>query len=111
MPVLASFTFVCPKDNDPRLGLNGAVAEVLNGERAAAGWTFDKLAERSGIPKRTLMRLVSPTSAERRAINLDRLEQLATAFGLTPAEVLTAAAERLARADTDDCAESDRSEG
>lgn len=79
---------------DPSEGLNAALAATLNGERVAAGMTFDELAAASGIPKRTLLRKVSTTE---RHLNVEDVAQLAAAVGLTVVEVLARAEDRLER--------------
>lgn len=81
--------------NDPSDGLNAALAATLNGERVAAGLTFDELARTSGIPKRTLLRKLSTTE---RHLNVDDVARLATALGLRVVEVLARAEDRLERA-------------
>lgn len=80
---------------DPSEGLNAALAATVNGERVAAGMTFDQLAAASGIPKRTLLRKVSTTE---RHLNVEDVAALAAALGLTVVEVLARAEDRLERA-------------
>jgi transcriptional regulator with XRE-family HTH domain len=82
------------RQSDPAQGLNAAVAAVLNGERVAAGMTFDELATVSGVSKQQLMRLLSTT---KRHIDVEVLELLAASFGTTSARVVASAQERLAR--------------
>jgi transcriptional regulator with XRE-family HTH domain len=79
---------------DAHGGLNAAVAATLNGERVAAGLTFDQLATRVGVSKRQLMRLLS--SAER-DIDVNVLAALAVAFGMKSSDVMTLAEERMRR--------------
>lgn len=79
---------------DPSDGLNAALAATLNGERVAAGMTFDELAAASGIPKRTLLRKVSTTE---RHLNVEDVAALAAAVGLSVVEVLARAEDRLER--------------
>lgn len=74
----------------PRDGINAAVAATLNGERVAAGLTFDELAARTGISKRTLMRLLSTVE---RDIDVNVLAAIADVFGLTPAQTIARAEE------------------
>lgn len=89
-----------PKDRSG--GLNGAVAAVLNGERAAAGITFDQLGKDVGLSKRTVLRLLSTTE---RDIDVEVLAAMAERFGMTPVEVIEAAQKRMERtARTDDLA-------
>lgn len=80
--------------HDPSQGLNAALAATLNGERVAAGLTFDELATVTGIPKRTLLRKVSTTE---RHLNIDDVARIAGAVGLTVVEALARAEGRLER--------------
>ena len=82
------------RPRDPNEGLNAALAATLNGERVAAGMTFDELAAASGIPKRTLLRKVSTTE---RHLNIEDVSAIAAAVGLTVVEVLARAEDRLQR--------------
>lgn len=82
------------RQHDPALGLNAAVAAVLEGERAAAGWTLHELADASGVSYRTLQRLLS----RERHIDVAILSDLAHAFRVEPDAILAAAAERMSRA-------------
>jgi transcriptional regulator with XRE-family HTH domain len=77
----------------PAEGLNAALAATLRAERGATSMTVDQLAAKSGIPKRTLLRLLQ---AERH-INTDHLYALAVAFELEPADLIQMAQRRLAR--------------
>lgn len=77
--------------------LNDAVAATLRAERAVAGLTTLALAERSGVPERTLMRIL----AAERDISVAQVEKLADALGVTPIYVVTEAERRLERARTD----------
>lgn len=81
-------------ETGPEAGLNAAMAATLNGERVANGMTFDALAEATGIPKRTLLRKVSTVE---RHLNIEDVRRIAQAFGLTVAEVMVRAEDRLAR--------------
>lgn len=74
------------------MGLNGAVVEVLRGERAARRLTLEEVAKAAEIPYRTLFRYFN---AER-AITMAILEPVALALGVTPAYVMEAAARRMA---------------
>src|SRR5689334_10206639 len=94
---MVSLVTVTRRESDPRQGLNGAVAAILNGERTNAPLSYDELAEVSGINRQTLLRLLSPTNKERRHIDVDKLSVLAAVFNMTPAQVVTAAQERLGR--------------
>ena len=81
-------------EKDPSKGLNAALAATLNGERAAAGMTFDALASATGISKRTLLRQLSTME---RHIDVSHIVVIAEQFGLTAAEVFVMAEERLER--------------
>lgn len=74
----------------PSKGPNAAVAAVLNGERTAAGLTYEELAARTGLSKRTLMRLLSTLE---RDIDVNVLAAIAEAFNLTPAQTMARAEE------------------
>ena len=63
--------------------MNAALAATLRAERAVKRITIDELALKSGIPKRTLIRLIN---AER-ALNIGHIVSLADALEL-PIEVL-----------------------
>lgn len=86
------------RKHDPAQGLNAAVAAVLEGERAAAGWTLEQLAEHSGVSYRTLQRLLRSRD---RHIDLEVLDALAAAYNLLPEQIVAAAQERMSRADPD----------
>lgn len=58
---------------------------MLNGERAAAKLSFDELATRTGISRRTLMRLLSSVE---RDIDINVLAAIAQVFNMTPAEAV-----------------------
>lgn len=91
---------------DPAVGLNAAVAAVLEGERAAARMTLQELADASGVSYRTLQRY----AARERNIDVAALDGLARAFRTTPEQILAAAHERMRRGmpDADDDAETAR---
>lgn len=93
-----------PTEKDPAKGLNAALAATLNGERVAAGMTFDQLAASTGISKRTLLRQLSTME---RHMNVADVATIAAEFGLSVAEVFTAAEARLSR--TTGKSEGDRS--
>lgn len=78
-------------------GLSAAVAATLSGERVATRTSYDELADRSGIPVRSLKRYLSGE----RDMKLDIIERIADALGMTLAEVVTAAAARRDRAASD----------
>ena len=81
-------------EKDPGKGLNAALAATLNGERVASGMTFDELAAKTGISKRTLLRQLSTTE---RHIDISHVAVIARAFGLSVVEVLARAEERMER--------------
>lgn len=81
-------------EKDPSKGLNAALAATLKGELAASGMTFDQLAAKTGISKRTLLRQLS--SMERH-IDISHAAVMAEQFGLTLAQVLVMAEERMER--------------
>lgn len=83
-------------EKDPSKGLNAALAATLNGERVAAGMTFDVLADATGISKRTLLRQLSTTE---RALNVADVHTIAAQFHLTVSEVFAMAEARMARVD------------
>lgn len=62
-----------------------AIAATLNGERAASGLTYDDLAEKAGIPKRSLMRYISPSA--NRDIPFGVLAKLSRALNISYAEL------------------------
>lgn len=78
----------------PSEGLNAAVARTLNGERAASKVSFDKLAETTGISKRTLLRLLSTME---RDLDVSVIDRIARALGLTVLDVFTMAEQRIER--------------
>lgn len=67
-----------------RGALNTAVARTLTQAQQAAGLTQIQLAERSGIERVTMRRYLTGE----RAIDMDRLDRLADALGLSPVEVM-----------------------
>lgn len=83
--------------HDPSQGLNAALAATLNGERVAAGLTFDELATVTGIPKRTLLRKVSTTE---RHLNIEDVRRIADALGVPLVDVMVRAEGRLERGRT-----------
>ena len=71
------------------MDMNQAVAKAIAAERAIAGLTVRELSAVSGVPISSLMRILS---AERE-IKVTQLEQLATAFGITPVDIILRAQE------------------
>lgn len=82
-----------PIEKDPSLGLNGMVAAVLRGERAArlSRVTQDDLAEKSGIPLVSLRRYLNG----KRHIDMSVLAGICDGLGLDPQDVMRKARERL----------------
>lgn len=66
------------------MDMNQAVAKAIAAERAISGLTVRQLSAVSGVPISSLMRILS---AERE-IKVTQLEQLATAFGITPVDII-----------------------
>jgi hypothetical protein len=75
------------------LSLNDAVAEVLRAERVARRISLDDVAERSHIPRVSVQRYL----AGKRAIDVVKLDTLASALDLTAEEVLAEARRRMER--------------
>lgn len=80
-----------PVEKDPARGLNGAIAAELRAERAAMKITFDDVAERSGLSKRTVLRLFN---AER-AVTMAYLEAVCEAMGVQMSHITERAEARL----------------
>ena len=80
-----------PVEKDPSKGLNGAVVEVLRGERAAKRMTLEELAKKADMPYRTLFRYLS----FERAVTMAVLEPVANALGVRPEWVMEQAAQRM----------------
>jgi len=81
-------------EKDPAQGINAAVAATLNGERVAAGMTFDQLAAATGISKRTLLRQLS--SLERH-LGIADADTIAAQFNLSLGEAVAMAESRMSR--------------
>lgn len=77
------------------MDMNQAVAKAVAAERAIAGLTVRELSTRADIPLSTLMRILG---AERE-IKVTQLMQLATAFDVTPADLVMRAQEIRERAE------------
>jgi transcriptional regulator with XRE-family HTH domain len=86
-----------PVEKDPSAGLNGMVAAVLRGERAAnpRRVTQDEIAERSGIPIVSLRRYLNG----QRHIDTAVLDAICAAMDLDPSWVLEQAVARRALAE------------
>lgn len=82
-----------PIEKDPSVGINAAVAAELRAERGAQKITVEALAQRSGVPKRTLLRLLN---AER-GIAMEPLTAIAGALNVPVSLVVSRAEERLER--------------
>lgn len=87
MPVLGGYV--------AHMDMNEAVASAINAERAIAKLTVRSLAEASGIPERSLMRVLQ---AER-DIKISQVAQIASALGIYPHELIEHAEQILARHD------------
>ena len=77
------------------MDMNQAVAKAIAAERAISGLTVRQLSAVSGVPVSSLMRILG---AERE-IKVTQLEQLATAFGITPVDIIMRAQEIRERAE------------
>lgn len=75
------------------MDINSAVAAELRAERGALSVTVDRLAETSGVPKRTLIRYLK---AER-SIDIASLWSIATSLGVDPGEIMRRAELRMSR--------------
>jgi transcriptional regulator with XRE-family HTH domain len=69
------------------MDMNEATAKAIASERSAAGLTIKRLAECSGVPQRTLIRMLK----NERDIKVTQLEQLAKVFGIYPHELIVSA--------------------
>lgn len=76
------------------MDMNKAVAKAIGAERNIAGLTVRKLAAVSGIPERSLMRILQ---AER-DIKINQVQAIARALKLYPHEIIEHAEQILARA-------------
>lgn len=72
--------------------MNGAVAAVLRGERAASGVTLDELSGRTGIPTVSLQRYLKG----KRHLDVDIVWTIAGGLELDVSEVFSRAAARYA---------------
>lgn len=79
-------------ENDPSKGTNGAIAAELRAERSAVRISFDALAERTGISKRTLLRIFNG----QRAATMNYLETICDEMGVPMSVVMRRAEKRLA---------------
>ncbi|RYN04954.1 helix-turn-helix domain-containing protein [Bifidobacterium animalis] len=69
------------------MDMNEAVSRVISAERSAAKLTIKELAEKSGIPERTLIRVLKGE----RDINVMQISKLAPVFGIYPHELIESA--------------------
>lgn len=76
-------------------GLDLAVAAVLRGEKHAQRLTNQDISDRSGIPVVSVQRYLD----DKRPLKVGILAALAGAVGMTPGELVDAAATRLGRPD------------
>lgn len=77
------------------MDMNEATSKALAAERSAAHLTIKELAEKSGVPERTLIRLLK----NERNINVIQIAQIASAVGVYPHEIIESAERFLERAD------------
>ena len=75
------------------MDINEATAKALSAERAASGLTIKELAEKSGIPERTLIRVLKGE----RDINILQISKLAPVYGMQPHEIIVEAERYIAR--------------
>ena len=66
------------------MDMNEATSKAIAAERAAAHMTVKELAEKSGVPERTLIRLLK----NERKINVIQVAQIASAIGIYPHELI-----------------------
>lgn len=79
-------------DRDPATGLNAALAAELRAERAAKHMTIADLAERSGVSRSTLIRMLNAA----RPISVVPLQDLSEVLGVKTSCLLARAERRLA---------------
>lgn len=71
--------------------LSAVVAQQLQAERAAMGWTYKQMAEASGVDQQSLIRYLTG----KREIKTAVLGLLCDALGITPGDLLRRATERI----------------
>ena len=76
------------------MDINEATAKAIAAERSAAGLTIKELSEQSGVPERTLIRMLK----NERDIKVTQIAQLAEVFGINPHELIEEAEKVIARA-------------
>ena len=69
------------------MDINEATAKALSAERSAAHLTIKDLAQKSGVPERTLIRILKGE----RNINVMQVAQLSSVFGIYPHEIIESA--------------------
>lgn len=69
------------------MDINEAVSKAIAAERSAAHLTIKELAEKSGVPERTLIRILQ----NERNINVMQVAQIANAVGIYPHELIESA--------------------
>lgn len=75
------------------MDMNEATSMAIAAERSAAHMTIKELAEKSGVPERTLIRLLK----NERNINVMQVAQIANAVGIYPHELIESAERFLER--------------
>lgn len=76
------------------MDINEATAKAIAAERSAAGLTIKELSEKSGVPERTLIRMLK----NERDIKVTQIAQLADVFSINPHELIEEAEKFIARA-------------
>ena len=76
------------------MDINEATAKAIAAERSAAGLTIKELSEKSGVPERTLIRMLK----NERDIKVTQIAQLAEVFGINPHELIEEAEKFITRA-------------
>lgn len=69
------------------MDMNEATSKAIAAERSAAHMTIKELASKSGVPERTLIRLLK----NERNINVIQIAQIADAVGIYPHELIESA--------------------
>ncbi|WP_270416406.1 helix-turn-helix domain-containing protein [Bifidobacterium pseudolongum] len=82
------------------MDINEATAKALSAERAASGLTIKELSEESGIPERTLIRVLKGE----RDINMLQIAKLAPIYGMQPHEIVVEAEQYIVREKRNDVA-------
>lgn len=77
------------------MDINEATAKAIAAERSAAGLTIKELSEKSGVPERTLIRMLK----NERDIKVTQIAQLSEVFGINPHELIEEAEKFVDRAD------------